>query len=89
MITQARQRLGSEVLREIFTDLARPAATAATPGAFLGRWRLMAIDGFVLDLPDTAANVAEFSRDYSGDATVYLQARVVTVSEPLSSCAGG
>ncbi|MEU9547122.1 IS4 family transposase [Streptomyces mirabilis] len=64
-ITQARQRLGPEVLREVFTHLAR----------------LMAIDGFVLDLPDTAANVAEFGRDHSGDATVYPQARIVAISE--------
>ncbi|MET8214145.1 IS4 family transposase [Streptomyces sp. NPDC005373] len=83
-ITQARQRLGPQVLREIFTCLARPTASAATPGAFLGRLRLMAIDGFIMDLPDTSTNVAEFGRDHGGDPTVYPQARVVTITECAS-----
>ncbi|MEU8404563.1 IS4 family transposase [Nonomuraea sp. NPDC048892] len=84
-ITQARQRLGSEVIREVFERVTRPAATAATTGAWLGRWRLMAIDGFTLDLPDTAANLAEFPNDSAGGyETVYPQARVVAISECAS-----
>ncbi|MEV0316671.1 transposase domain-containing protein [Nonomuraea fuscirosea] len=59
-VIQARQRLGAEVVREVSERVARPAATEATSGAWLGRWRLMAIDGFTLDLPDNAANLAEF-----------------------------
>ena len=31
-----------------------------TRGAFLRHWRLMAIDGFELDVPDTPANAAAF-----------------------------
>ncbi|WP_182884445.1 transposase domain-containing protein [Microbispora sp. H10885] len=65
-VTQARQRLGAEVVREVFGRVARPAATRVTAGAWLGRWRLMAIDGFTLDLPDTAANLAEFPNDSAG-----------------------
>ncbi|MFI7455739.1 IS4 family transposase [Nonomuraea sp. NPDC049714] len=65
-VTQARQRLGAEVVREVFERVARPAATPATAGAWLGRWRFMAIDGFTLDLPDTAANLAEFPHDSAG-----------------------
>lgn len=38
-ITQARQRLGHEPLRETFEQVARPVATEDTPGAFLGPWR--------------------------------------------------
>ncbi|SDL51177.1 Insertion element 4 transposase N-terminal [Nonomuraea maritima] len=53
-VTRARQRLGTEVVREVFERVACPAATRATAGAWLGPWRLMAIDGFTLDLPDTA-----------------------------------
>jgi len=44
-ITQARQRLGSEPMAELFAQVAKPVATTETPGAFLGRWRLMSIDG--------------------------------------------
>jgi hypothetical protein len=84
-ITQARGRLGAEAVRQVFARLARPTATAATSGAWLGRWRLMAIDGFVLDLPDTEANVAEFGKDSAGgDTTAFPQARVVTISECAS-----
>ncbi|WP_196470134.1 IS4 family transposase [Planomonospora sp. ID91781] len=84
-VTQARQRLGAEVVREVFERLARPAATETTSGAWLGRWRLMAIDGFILDLPDTAANLAEFPNDSAGGyETVYPQARVVAISEYAS-----
>lgn len=84
-VTQARQRLGAEVVREVFERVARPAATDATAGAWLGRWRLMAIDGFTLDLPDTAANLTEFPNDSAGGCeTVYPQARVVAISECAS-----
>jgi hypothetical protein len=84
-VTQARQRLGAGVVREVFERVARPAATEATSGAWLGRWRLMAIDGFTLDLPDTAANLAEFPNDGAGGyETVYPQARVVAISECAS-----
>nr|WP_260408347.1 IS4 family transposase [Planomonospora venezuelensis] len=84
-VTQARQRLGAGVVREVFERVARPAATEATSGAWLGRWRLMAIDGFILDLPDTAANLAEFPNDSAGGyETVYPQARVVAISECAS-----
>jgi hypothetical protein len=34
-VTQARQRLGAEVVREVFERVARPAATPATAGAWL------------------------------------------------------
>ena len=52
-ITQARQRLGFEPLRELFSQVAVPVADELTRGAFLGRWRLMSIDGFEWDAPDT------------------------------------
>lgn len=87
-VTQARQRLGAEAVREVFDRVARPAAAPATAGAWLGRWRLMAIDGFTLDLPDTAVNLAEFPNDSAGRyETVYPQARVVAISE--CTCCGG
>jgi len=47
-ITQARQRLGYEPMKELFA------------GAFLGPWRLMAIDGLEWDAPDTPENEAAF-----------------------------
>jgi len=66
-LTQARQRLGHEPLKEAHARVARPAATEDTPGAFLGPWRKMGMDGLEWDIPDTEANVAEFG--YPGSKT--------------------
>jgi hypothetical protein len=66
-ISQARQRVGAQVLADVFEGVAQPVATRSTRGAWLRRWRLLAIDGFDVDLPDTEANVAEFGYAGSGD----------------------
>jgi Insertion element 4 transposase N-terminal len=57
-ITQARQRLGYEPMKKLFAEVAAPVAEELTAGAFLGPWRLMAIDGFEWDAPDTPENAA-------------------------------
>ena len=57
-ITQARQRLGYEPVKKLFAGVAAPVAEELTAGAFLGPWRLMAIDGFERDAPDTPENAA-------------------------------
>jgi len=51
--TRARQRLGPQVLEAVFRDLARPLAPAGLDGSFYRGMRLAAVDGFVLDAPDT------------------------------------
>ena len=86
-ITQARQRLGYEPLAELFAQVAAPVAGELTAGAFLGPWRLMAIDGFEWDAPATAGNIAAFGfAGASADAekAAFPKARVVTVSECAS-----
>ena len=40
-------------MKELFAGVAVPAADQLTRGPFLGAWRLMAIDGFESDVPDT------------------------------------
>lgn len=81
-ISQARARLGSGPVAEVFEQVAVPVADPLTPGAWLGRWRLMAIDGFDWDVPDTPENVAEFGYAGSGaNRSAFPKARVVTVSE--------
>jgi hypothetical protein len=59
-ITQARQRLGYEPMKELFSQVAAPVAEELTAGAFLGPWRLMAIGGFGWDAPGTEENTAAF-----------------------------
>jgi len=84
-ITQARARLGAGPVAEVFDQVAVPVAEELTRGAWLGPWRLMAIDGFDWDLPDTAENAAEFEYSGSGASrSAFPKARVVTISECAS-----
>jgi hypothetical protein len=87
-LTQARQRLGCEPLAELFSQVAAPVAEELTRGAFLGPWRLMAIDGFEWDCPATEANIAAFGFAGTGaddpEKAAFPKARVVTISECAS-----
>ncbi|MGH3901603.1 MAG: IS4 family transposase [Pseudonocardiaceae bacterium] len=81
-ITQARKRLGPRVLAEVFERVAGPRASMLTRGAWLRGWRLLAIDGFEVDVPDTDKNVAEFGYAGSGDnRSAFPKARVVALAE--------
>ena len=82
-IFQARSCLGSEPLQMLFAKVARPLAKKATPGAFLGGRRLVAIDRTCLDVADTADNDAFFGRPgvMKGEQSAFPQARVVAVAE--------
>jgi hypothetical protein len=81
-IVQARQRAGARLLRELFHAVARPIATARTPGAFLGGLRVMAIDGTTLDLADTPENAQAFGRPTTGrGAGAFPQIRVLALIE--------
>jgi hypothetical protein len=95
-ITKARARLGSEPLRALYERAARTLATPGSAGAFCGELRLMAIDGTTLDLPDTAANEAEFGRPGSGRGegrAAFPQLRAVGLAEcgthAITGCALG
>jgi hypothetical protein len=65
-LCMARQRLGIEPVRRLFERTVRPLATPQTPGAFYRGLRLVAVDGTLLDVPDTPANDAAFGRPTSG-----------------------
>ena len=92
-ITQARKRLGRDVFPELFERTCGPVAGTPGPtaavealgtarGSFLRRWRLLAIDGFEIDVPDSKANAAEFGYAGSGDnRSAFPKARVVAVAE--------
>jgi Insertion element 4 transposase N-terminal len=57
-ITQARKRLGRNVMAEVFEGVVEPVGPCSPGGAWLRDWRLLAIDGFDVDVPDTLANAA-------------------------------
>jgi hypothetical protein len=81
-IARARARLGPGPLRELFGEVARPLATQATPGAWYRGWRLMALDGTTLDVPDTPANTAAFGRPGGGRGQgAFPQVRLVGLTE--------
>ena len=76
-IFQARQRLEVEPVERLFERGCVPLATEATPGASYRGWKLVAIDGTTLDVPDTADNDATFGRPgASRGASAFPQARV-------------
>jgi Insertion element 4 transposase N-terminal/Transposase DDE domain len=80
--TQARRRLGVAPLRQLFLETARPMATHQTIGAFYHGWRLMGLDGTVLDLPDTPENARTFGRPTSGRADgAFPQVRLLALCE--------
>src|SRR5712691_8618937 len=82
-ISGRRQELGSQCLQALMRERCRLLAhPASMPGAFFGRYRLMAIDGTVFNTPDTPANAAAFGRSsnqYGKGA--YPQVRCVLLAE--------
>jgi len=63
-LCQARQRLGPEVMRELCERVSVPCAMRSTAGAWMAGRRLMSIDGFGMEAPDSEENAAYFG--YAG-----------------------
>lgn len=82
-ISEARQRVGPQVMSRLFQLVARPLGTEQTPGCFLQGLRLMAVDGTTFDLPDTAANARVFGYPGTrvGTAAAFPKARLVLLVE--------
>ena len=89
-LAQARQRLGYEPVEEVFSQVAVPPATEDTPGAFLGPWRKMSMDGLEWDVPATEANIAAFGFSGTGKdgaPAAFPRVRAVTIGECASHAA--
>lgn len=82
-ITEARQRLGCRAMSQLFNQVASPLGTPQTPGAFLCGLRVMAVDGTVLDVPDTPANAKVFGYPGSrrGTRAAFPKIRLVLLVE--------
>lgn len=82
-ISAARQRVGCRVMSQLFERVVRPLATEETPGAFLGGLRVMAIDGTVLDVPDSKANarVWGYPGSRQGTQAAFPKVRLVMLVE--------
>ncbi len=81
-VSQARTRLGEAPMKLLFRRIAVPMARAGTRGAWFAGLRVMAIDGLVLDVPDTADNGEEFGRGGNAEApSPFPQVRLVALGE--------
>jgi Insertion element 4 transposase N-terminal/Transposase DDE domain len=79
---EARQRLGVAPLQRLAQQAVDLQATPQTPEAFYHGLRLMALDSFVVDVPDSAANAGVFGRPGSHRSpAAFPQARVLALCE--------
>jgi hypothetical protein len=77
-ITQARQRLGSAPIETLYGEAVAPIAKKGTRGAWYRLWRVVSLDGFILDVADSDENVKAFGRPgASRGKSAYPQTRVV------------
>ncbi len=81
-ISQARTRLGWQVLRQLYDEVVKPLAVEATRGAWYRSWRLVSLDGSTLAVADEQANRQDFGhpRNQRG-AGAYPQIRFVALVE--------
>jgi hypothetical protein len=78
----ARQRLGLAPVKRLFELIVRPLATQLTRGAFYRHLRLVAIDGTVLNVPDSPANAQAFGRcDGGRGSSAFPQVRKLSLVE--------
>lgn len=85
-ISQARERLGSEVMRRLHDEWVKPIAVneegRKTKGAWYRRWHVVSLDGSTLDVADTRANEAAFGRlKASRGESAFPQLRCVSLVE--------
>jgi len=81
-ISQARTRLGWEVLRQLHNEVVKPIATETSKGAWYRCWRLVSLDGSTLDVADEKENARAFGRpSASRGASAYPQIRFVALVE--------
>jgi len=85
-IAQARERLGSEPIERLAAQLVVPIAVrgkgGTTRGAWYRHWRVVAMDGSTMDVPDTAENAAAFGRPgASRGESAFPQIRFVALVE--------
>jgi hypothetical protein len=81
-ISQARTRLGWEVLKRLHDEIVGPVAQPTTRGAWYRKWQLATLDGSVLDVADTVANDAAFGRHQSDRGPAgFPQVRFVSLVE--------
>ena len=81
-ITQARKRLGWEVMKALYDEVVQPIGQPQTPGAWYHHWRVVSLDGSTLDIADSKENEKEFGRPGASEGrSAYPQLRFVALLE--------
>ena len=81
-ITQARQRLGSEPIEQLYRQVVQPLAKKITRAAWYRQWRVVTLDGTTFDVADSDENDKEYGRPGSSrGGSSYPQVRVVGLVE--------
>lgn len=85
-ISQARQRLGSDVMENLHDGIVGPIAVRSkartTRGAWYRKWRVVSIDGSTLDIADEKDNAKTYGRPGGqGGEGAYPQIRFVSLVE--------
>ena len=81
-LSQARARLGIASLRQLYQSLVKCLCGVTVEGAFYHGMKLIAVDGFVLNLPDTDANRKTFGKPKNGSSEgAFPQVRVLALCE--------
>lgn len=81
-ISQARSRLGPEVMRQLADRVLKPVSPPKAIGAWYRGLRVMALDGSCLDVPDEKANVEYFGYPSSSRGeTAFPQLRTLALVE--------
>ena len=81
-LCEARRSVGVAPLRYLAEQVIQLSARPDTPQAFYSGMRLMGVDSFVVDVPDTPKNERAFGRPGSGRSPgAFPQARVLSLCE--------
>ncbi len=81
-LCEARRSVGAAPLRLLAEEVIQLQGQSNMPQVFYRGFRLMALDSFVVDLPDTAANERVFGRPGSRRSpSAFPQARVMSLCE--------
>ena len=81
-LCEARKRVGVRPLALLCKGVIQLLADSCTPGVFYAGMRLMAIDGFTIEVYDSTANDEAFGRPGSGRGrSAFPQARILALRE--------
>lgn len=81
-LTQARSKIGIAIMAEVYRTVVRCLCSKDTPESFYAGRRLVAVDGFVLNTPDSIENRQAFGRQKNGTSfAAFPQTRIVALCE--------